>query len=142
MDNLPFSEPLHFARNAHLHMLGASGIKDGTAGSCMYASILLSKTLNLYAGWECSVIRGGPGRGDGGYTDARGIQRGHYWVEATDNDGEIYVLDITADQFGGPPVVAVPADKARMTYRPGDQDEVEEHVGQMMTSLFSTVYSA
>lgn len=142
MSQLPFTEAMEFARSAHVQMLDASGIRGGTAGSCMYASILLSKMIDLYAGWECSRIRGGSGRGSGGYTDVRGVQRGHYWVEAKADDGEVYVLDITADQFGGPPLVVVPADKSRATYRPGDQEEVDEHVAQMMSSLFSTVHFA
>lgn len=79
-------------------VLSVSGY-DGTAGTCLYASILLHQSLDRFAGCE-SVVRGGDGANDGGARDPDGAWHGHYWVEGISRDGHPFVADITGDQFG------------------------------------------
>ncbi len=122
-----FDEPLRLARQVHCDMLAASGIV-GVAGSCLYAAIVLQLMVDLHRGQPCAEIRGGDGEGDGGYVDASGQHHGHYWVEAVAG-GDRYVLDVTADQFGGAPEVQVPIEAAQ-AYRPGDQAIVDAHVAE------------
>ena len=124
---MPFTEPLRLARQTHCDMLAASGIA-GVAGSCLYAAIVLQMMIDLHRGQPCAEIRGGDGEGDGGYVDAAGQHHGHYWVEATAGDDR-YVLDVTADQFGGAPLVQLPI-AAAPAYRPGDQSVVDAHVAE------------
>lgn len=126
---MPFTEPLRIARKTLCSILAASKI-DGTVGSCLYAAIILRMTVKLYCDRNCAVIRGGDGEGDGGYIDDAGVTHGHYWVEAIADDGERFVLDVTADQFGGPAVVEIPSAKAMNTYRPGRQATVDQHVAE------------
>lgn len=131
---MPFSEPLQAARGTIHAMLAASKI-DGTAGSCLYAAILLQMMIRLYCGRDCAVIRGGDGRRNGGYVDAAGNAHGHYWVEATDDTDDRYVLDVTADQFGGPPLVQMPLATASSTYIPGDQQTIDAHVTEELGAM-------
>lgn len=123
---LPFTEPLTAARRAHCDLLAASGIA-GIGGSCLYGAIVLQMMVDLFRGEPCTVIRGGDGAADGAFVDTRGRAHGHYWVEAMAEDGSVYVLDITADQFGDDALVQVPLAVASR-YRPGDQDLVDQHV--------------
>lgn len=134
LSNLPFSEPLQAARGTIHATLTASKI-NGTAGSCLYAAILLQMMIRLYCGRDCAVIRGGDGRRDGGYIDGTGSAHGHYWVEAATDDGERYVLDVTADQFGGPPVVQMPLATASGIYLPGDQRTIDAHVSEELGAM-------
>lgn len=124
---MSFTEPLQFARKLHCSLLARSGI-DGVDGSCLHAAILLKAMIDLYSGHPCAQIRGGDGKNDGAYTDAEGREHGHYWVEAATDAGERFVLDVTADQFGGPELVQWTVDRAARQYRPGNQDLVELHV--------------
>lgn len=125
----PFSEPLRIARNVHCALLATAKIK-GIEGSCLYAAILLREMVNTHQGRSCAAIRGGDGAGDGGYTDAAGVTHGHYWVEATTVDGEVFVLDVTADQFKGPTHVALQRAWSTKAYHPGNQSIVDQHVAQ------------
>lgn len=125
---MPFAEPLQLARKIHCDMLAASGVAD-VAGSCLYAAIVLQMMVELYSGRPCAVIRGGDGEGDGRYVDAAGRGHGHYWVEATDARGERYVLDVTADQFGGEALVHLPI-AAAQAYLQGNQTTVDRHVAE------------
>ncbi|MGH8463068.1 MAG: hypothetical protein ACRER5_02910 [Pseudomonas sp.] len=124
---MPFSEPLQLARKTHWDMIAAAGIK-GVAGTCLYATIVLQMMVDLHAGRPCAVIRGGDGEAGGGYVDATGRIHGHYWVEATEATGRRYVLDVTADQFGGPQQVHLALPLAARQYIPGDQALVDLHV--------------
>mgnify|MGYP001213488393 CR=1 FL=1 len=94
-----------------------------SAGSCLHASVLLAAILTRF-GLASAVVRGGDGDADAGALDACGRWRGHYWVEAGLADGQRFVIDLTADQFGHAPVRVIPVDVAT-GYRPGDQDEVD-----------------
>ena len=131
---MPFEEPLGLARQVHCDMLAASGIV-GVAGSCLYAAIVLQMMVELHRGQPCAEIRGGDGEGDGGYVDASGQQHGHYWVEAVDAAGQCYVLDVTADQFGGAALVQAPIATVKHAYRPGDQSIVDAHVAEERANL-------
>lgn len=99
---------------------------QNTAGSCLYAAMLLSTSLSRFAG-STTQVRGGDGQ-DGGLRDREGVLRGHYWVEGRTAQGHPYVADVTADQFGYDKVVVLPLTAARSVYQPGDQATVDEHV--------------
>ena len=73
-------------------------------------------------------IRGGDGDKDGGCRDTAGGMRGHYWVEVTLADGTCGVADITADQFGHPPIRWLPLPGAATLQQPGRQNLVDASV--------------
>lgn len=102
-----------------------------TAGACLYASILLSTTLDKFAGTKTRICGGGPPM-DGGVTDPGGVVRGHYWVEGQTKEGQPFLVDITADQFGYEKVVILALDAARSRYTPGDPERIAEHVREEM----------
>ncbi|WP_425952931.1 hypothetical protein [Ralstonia pseudosolanacearum] len=108
---------------------------EGTAGSCLHASILLQQALDKFGDCE-TVVRGGDGSGDGGARDMAGQWRGHYWVEGVTKDGCPFLADITADQFGWPPVVVMPLETARTRYSPGNDqiagDAVADELERML----------
>jgi len=114
------------ARNIHERLLASSLGHTRTGGSCLYACILLSSMVEQFGSCTTVAIRGGDGKGDGGYRDASGAWHGHYWVEVDQDAGPV-VLDITADQFGGSGVVVCLADEAQQ-YVAGDQNIVDAHV--------------
>jgi hypothetical protein len=101
----------------------ADGSAD-SAGSCLYASVLLASLLNRYAIAEARVVGGGACEGIGAIS-ADGNWHGHYWVEARLAAGDVIVLDITADQFGHAPIRVLPWFEAAGSYRAGDQGEVD-----------------
>jgi len=126
---MPFQDYLSGARDIHIALLNASNITGGTAGTCLYACVLLEKMLNQFEREGCAVICGGDGEGDGGYLDDAGNWHGHFWIEATDDEGQRYVLDVTADQFGGPEVVCARLDQPESArYRKGNQTIADEQV--------------
>lgn len=130
-----FGEVLLDARRVFTQLLLLSDIGD-TDGTCLHASLLVRDMLRLCAPARADpVIRGGDGREDGGYRDADGVLRGHYWVEASSTIGARYVLDITADQFGGPATVAMSVANAHGIYVPGDQAVVDQHVHAEQNAL-------
>lgn len=103
------------ARSTFDRLLGAALGHGETAGTCLFACVLLASLLEKFAG--CTVrIRGG-GDGVGGYFDGK-AWRGHYWVEAVDSQGLQWIADITADQFGAAPVVWERAQECAARYRP------------------------
>jgi len=133
---LPFQDYLSDTRRMLMVLLEASNITDGTKGTCLYACILLEKTLNQFEREGCAMIRGGDGEGDGGYRDDAGDWHGHFWVEATDSDGQGYILDVTADQFGGSETVCLRLDEpSAARYRNGDQTIVDEQVSYLMQEM-------
>lgn len=76
------------------------------------------------------------GRRDGGYIDAASSAHGHYWAEATDDSGVRYVLeDVSADQFGLPPMVQMSLATASGTYLPGDQHTIDMHVAEELDAM-------
>lgn len=77
------------------------------------------------------VLGGGPPQPQG-MLGKDGVWRGHYWVEANVGSNVVLTLDITADQFGYPPVLVLDAHAAGAIYRPGDQAQVDDAVGALV----------
>lgn len=120
-------------REIFLRVLRANDV-DGVAGSCLHASILLSQSLDKFGGCK-TVVRGGDGHLDGGAADPSGNCFGHYWVEGLSGNGIPFVADITADQFGWPSVVVLPAAQAREWYRPGNDDDAGAAVDEALENM-------
>ena len=99
-----------------------------TLGTCLYAAVLCSVVINRFTNLQ-AIVRGGDGEADGGlFID--GVGHGHYWVEAREGD-QAFIVDITADQFGLPPVIVAPTDDLPARYIPGDQATVDEHAAEL-----------
>jgi hypothetical protein len=91
--------------------------------------VLLRAVLEKFTG--CQVhVRGGDGCQDGGYVGPDGAH-GHYWVEVDSQTDGRWVVDITADQFGGPPVLVLRSAEAP-GYVAGDQNVVDEQVDMLL----------
>ncbi len=125
-------ELIHGTRAVYLRVLDEALATRDTTGSCLYACILLKQTLTRFAQVPV-VIRGG-GDGVSGYFDGS-AWRGHYWLEVTSRHRGAWVVDITADQFGGPGVVVLPLPASLERYRPEDQAEVDAQVEGFMAEL-------
>jgi hypothetical protein len=108
-----------------------------TAGSCLYAAILLVIAFEKFAGASAQVCGGGADEG-AGLRDSNYIFRGHYWVEGLTAEGVAFIADITADQFGYPKVVIAHPDEARAQYRQGDPALVRHHVEMEMRAIAET----
>jgi hypothetical protein len=99
----------------------------GTKGSCLYASILVCKAVNRFSGGLHARVAGGSPRDGTGLVTPACTLAGHYWVEvcragrwpSSEQRDCDWVVDITADQFGGAEVVVAPWPAARGLYRPG-----------------------
>ncbi len=139
----PFQEDLEHqcrqARHIFLQLLHASDIRPDpgqapTHNTCLYASTLLAEMLHRFGGCR-ATIRGGDGQDDGGYVAAQGVQFGHYWVEAVTADGQAFVCDITADQFGGEPVVVLPVQDCLDRYVCGNQEVVSRQADELMAQI-------
>ena len=110
-------------------MLSASRL-DSTAGSCLFASILLQMSLQRFG--NCTAtIRGGDGEQDGGTLGIDGRWHGQYWVELV----AAFVADITGDQFGHDRIVFLPIATARVKYLPGRQAPVDVAVQDLLVDL-------
>ena len=64
-----------------------------------------------------------------------GLWYGHYWVDAQIEGEGDFVVDITADQFGHPPVMVIPGLDAVTIYRPGRQDLVDAAAEELAGEL-------
>lgn len=108
-------------------------------GACLYASVLLVVSLRQFAKVQAAVRGGSPDEGCGA-RDTGGQLRGHYWVEAwveawVESDTPTpcgrsearWVVDITGDQFGHPPVQVIGLSDAKH-HAAGDQDRVNRHL--------------
>lgn len=126
----PRAELLSMARTMRTALEpGLARDADGqaiSAGSCLYASILVAESLARFFSASV-VVRGGSGENQVGARDTLGRWHGHYWLEARTLCGAHWVIDITADQFGHDPVRVIPLREAN-DYRPGDQAEVDAAV--------------
>jgi hypothetical protein len=131
-------EPIcHDMRQVYEMILSSSGV-NGVTGSCMYASVLLRRSLERFG--ACNVrICGGDGAQDGGAIDEYGKWHGHYWAEGRTASGFELVADITADQFGFEPVVVMPLSTARSRYVPSDDKAVQEAVDKIEQELRSAI---
>ena len=98
-----------------------------SAGSCLHASLVCILLLRRF-GRGTACIRGG-GPPAAGCLDASGELRGHYWVDVLTPEGEAFVVDVTADQFGYESVVVLDQLDSLHRYRPGPQAEVDEAFG-------------
>jgi hypothetical protein len=107
--------------------------KTQTAGSCLYAAILMRTAIVQWLKRYTAVIRGGDGAGDGGVF-AEGKGHGHYWVEVGVDDTP-WIVDISGDQFGFPPVNLRPASELRDCYVAGDQAVVDDHVAGLTQEM-------
>jgi len=103
-------------------------------GTCLYACVLLQSSLERFAGCKTQV-RGGDGLEDGAVIDPGGRRRGHYWLEGTTESGERFLADITADQFGLPPVTILWAEDSWEEYQAGDDVLVARHVAEVQADL-------
>jgi hypothetical protein len=105
-----------------------------TAGACAYASIMVADALGRFLP-VIAYVEGGGG-GDGGYAGARGELFGHYWVRVCSQGSSLsWVVDVTADQFGSPPVLVLPSDEAAARYRPGDQQLCDAGIAELLESI-------
>lgn len=105
-------------------LLPAEPGRSAAEGACLYASILLASTLNRFDLAKARIV-GGSGSTGHGAIDVHGDWQGHYWVEATLEDGERFLLDITGDQFGHEPITVLAAADGDSRFRPGPQHEVD-----------------
>ena len=103
-----------------------------TAGACLYASLICAQTINKFTA-ASAIIRGGDGEGDGGLL-VDGVRNGHYWLEV-DVCGDLFIVDITADQFGLPPVIIERVEVMQQLYVPGNQQVVDGHVADMKNQI-------
>ena len=105
-----------------------------SAGACLHAAVLLIALLEQF-GMCKSRVRGGSGQDGFGARSISGDMRGHYWVEAELASGEIYTVDVTADQFGFDEVVMLDAESAKLRYAAGPQNEVDEAAMELAVEL-------
>lgn len=120
------------ARGMFVRLLETSLSHSNTKGTCLYAVILCSTLINRFTE-HTAKIRGGDGVNDGGlFIGPAG--HGHYWVEI-DVCGTPYVVDITADQFGLPPVIIAEYSSLPARYVPGAQETVDSHVEGEMSAM-------
>lgn len=103
-----------------------------SAGACLHACLVVVMLLTKFG--NCTpTVRGGP---DGaGALDMFGNWRGHYWVEIQTRSGAMFVVDITADQFGHDAVVVLPLDETSERYRKGPQREVDEAFAELVNKF-------
>ena len=122
-------------RKVFLHALKHSLKHTSTQGACFYARLLLQPAIENFTSFT-ATIRGGSPDESAGYQTADGVLHGHYWVQADprallqgeSSETQAWVVDITADQLGAPPVLVMPPGEAACCYFPGNQSEVERHV--------------
>jgi len=122
------------ARNIFELILEDSMRTRETQGSCLYASILLSNCINKFTKASSKICGGGPPI-NGGFWDASGVCRGHYWVQGITSEGLAFVADITADQFGLEKIVVLTLDQAKNCYQPGDALEIARQVKETLAEI-------
>lgn len=118
---------LHDTRQIHETLLRKSLGHRKTTGTCAFAAYLLDVFIKRFRPDVSSCIRGGDGDKDGGYFDGNGRGFGHYWVEIEDN-GQRFLADITADQFGAEPIRLLPLAVTTQMYIPGNDELVQEQM--------------
>jgi len=107
------------------HALEKAGAARKTTGACLYGALLAQAAISKFTPLTAVIRGGGPLEGPClGYYDGRDWQ-GHYWVEVLQADTPLAVADLTADQFGGPPVQLLGWADAQARYRAGNQAEVD-----------------
>jgi hypothetical protein len=107
-------------------------------GTCGIATLFLKYLLEKFTDYRC-VARGGDGLLDGGYIDHQGQSHGHYWLEV-ETPLNRFVVDITANQFGGECIVILPVDMAHQ-YVLGCQEIVDLHMHEIQKVFFPKLES-
>ncbi|WP_413460657.1 hypothetical protein [Herbaspirillum huttiense] len=132
------AELIKFVREVyrlHTFLLHKADLKN-VDGSCLYASLLLQRSLVDFVP-ECRArIRGG-GSGDGGCKDRDGILRGHYWVEGIGPEGLQFIADITSAQFGHAEIFLGTAANASSRYFAGDDEVVASAAAQLLDACLA-----
>ncbi|QIZ23016.1 Hypothetical protein (plasmid) [Pseudomonas putida] len=103
-----------------------------TSGACLYAAVLCKTLINRFTSYQ-AIVRGGDGEADGGLFIGK-VGHGHYWIEAS-KAGQAFVVDITGDQFGLPPIVVAPLQDLPARYIPGDQATVDAHARELQCEI-------
>ena len=85
---------------------GSPVLATPSQGTCGRSSLFLCRVL-LLNGYKAEFAAGDPTEGRKGF-HAPGGWKGHAWVQSSR-----LILDVTADQFGMPPVVITPAEDPR-----------------------------
>ncbi|KSV78886.1 hypothetical protein N182_17975 [Sinorhizobium sp. GL2] len=112
-----FIEPIWMEWHRHA---GADRPTIASQGTCGRTSLFLQRVLSTQgfsADWVCGTPRSGPLEpeiGPFGFNCGKSWQS-HAWVECGD-----FIVDITADQFGAPPVLVV--DRTDNRYNKGNRD--------------------
>jgi len=119
-------------RQIFMAILADCNAGSSTKGSCAHATFLIWQCFEKFTSYQC-ILCGGDGAEDGAYIDAFGNRHGHYWLQVEADTGA-FIVDITADQFGGPPVVVLPL-HSNDQYMPGDQALVDEHFNQLSAEI-------
>ena len=118
--NFTFQEARDLLARIRIFMEATWPLGHSTA-ECEETSRLVCKIfghqakLNCGTDWRRLPNGRGAQRFDAGYVDQGGKCHAHYWTDLTIDD-QIYIADLTADQFSGPKVVLVKAPHFR--YRP------------------------
>ncbi|MGB3251581.1 hypothetical protein [Buttiauxella gaviniae] len=99
-------------------------------GTCGYATVFCESLIQLSKKGFTTTVRGGsPENEPAGYIDSKGTIHGHFWIEVATPDGT-FIMDITADQFDGEPIIVLPCDLGTQ-YVKGDQ-AITEHMIEMV----------
>ncbi|HBX5859168.1 hypothetical protein ABDC16_00535 (plasmid) [Klebsiella pneumoniae] len=129
------SEVVEMSRRIFEKILNSSLQSSDTTGTCMYGSILVSMLLEKFSGVK-TRIAGGDGAGDGGIMTPDGM-KGHYWVVANIH-GMLFVVDITADQFGMDKIVYKGLKEAP-EYVEGFGATIDEHVVETLNQIVESL---
>lgn len=106
-----------------------------SAGACLHASVMLAGWVSKFGGGR-GRVRGGDGDLGQGARTSDGLRFvGHYWCEASFDDGAVYFIDITADQLGHPEVVVALESELDGRYIAGRQDVVDEAAIELAEEL-------
>lgn len=119
-------------RHIFMAILADCNAGSSTKGCCAHATFLTWQCFEKFSSYQC-ILRGGDGAEDGGYIDVSGNRHGHYWLQVATETGA-YIVDITADQFGAPPVVVLPLHNNDQ-YMPGDQELVDKQFNQLFAEI-------
>lgn len=114
-ENFPFIDLVDMARTQFLTFLKMAGFSS-TKQSCVFGSHYLYMILKRFGDPELrvSIVSGGSDKTTGFRTN-NGVIHKHMWVQCA-LDGQTWVADITADQFGFAPVCYVKLSDAQSAF--------------------------